>query len=386
MPVLLVRIGYVAAVIAATVACSVALGVAMRRLGRRAPTVALVTHRVRRPFRLLAASIAAAVGIAVFGDGGRGWSIAGHATAILVIAAAAWLAIAVLYAVEAGALPRVAVDVPDNRRARAVRTQLTMLRRVIAVAIAVIALGVALTTFREVRLVGTSVLASAGVAAAVAAFATNALLGNVIAGLQIAFSGSVRLDDIVVVAGVMDGEWGRIEEITLTYVVVHVWDDRRLVVPTSYFTTKSFENWTHTGSELIGQVLLDVDWVVDVDGVRTRLRELLTASPLWDGRVCVAQVVDAAGGNVQIRALVSATDAPSLWDLRCVVREGLVSWVRDRDAAPRLRAEVGGEQPHPGRPVPAQAGAPRDERVFSGDAASRARGESFSGPDGHERK
>jgi small-conductance mechanosensitive channel len=135
------------------------------------------------------------------------------------------------------------------------RTQVTVLRRVTVAVVAVLGIGVALLTFREVRLLGTSVLASAGVVAAVAAFATNALLSNVVAGLQIAFSGSLRLEDVVVV----ESEWGRVEEITLTYVVVHVWDDRRLILPTSYFTTQAFENWTHTESELLGEVQLDVD-------------------------------------------------------------------------------------------------------------------------------
>jgi small-conductance mechanosensitive channel len=351
------------------------------RLARRAPTVALVTHRVRRPFRFLAAAVAVAVGVAVFGTAKRGWAIAGHAAALAIIAGAAWLAIAVLYAVEQGAVPRLGFDRPDNRRTRSVRTQLLVLRRVIAVLIIVLALGVALTTFREVRLIGTSVLASAGVAAAVAAFATNALLGNVIAGVQIAFSGSLRLDDIVVV----EGEWGRIEEITLTYVVVHIWDDRRLIVPTSYFTTQPFENWTHTTSELVGQVLLDVDWVVDVEEIRTHLREMVTASPLWDQRVCVAQVVDAVDGHIQVRALVSAADAPSLWDLRCVVREGLVDLVRRQGAAPRTRAELHADEERPVRVAPVPVPAPRDERVFSGDPQSRARGESFSSPDGPPR-
>jgi len=158
------------------------------------------------------------------------------------LARRAWLVGALLFVLEDSALPRLRTDVEDNRHARTVRTQVMVLRRVTVAVVAILGVGVALTTFREVRLLGTSVIASAGVVAAIAAFATNALLGNVIAGLQIAFSGSLRLDDVVVV----EGQWGRVEEITLTYVVVHVWDDRRLILPTSYFTTQVFENWTHT--------------------------------------------------------------------------------------------------------------------------------------------
>jgi hypothetical protein len=308
---------------------------------------------------------------------------------------------------EESALPRLRTDVEDNRHVRAVRTQVMVLRRVTVAVVAILGVGVALTTFREVRLLGTSVIASAGVIAAVAAFATNALLGNVIAGLQIAFSGSLRLDDVVVV----EGEWGRVEEITLTYVVVHIWDDRRLILPTSYFTTQVFENWTHTESQLLGEVLLDVDWSIDVDGLRGALRELVEETPLWDGRVAVAQVVDAVGGEVSVRALVSARDAGTLWDLRCLVREGLVKWVRDSGAPPRTRAEVRTDLPEvklthhvvPSAEAPgvfdatATAGAPstrrshdgfeepRADRVFSGDRESRARGESFSGPPGPDR-
>ena len=253
-----------------------------------------------------------------------------------MIGTSAWLLGALLFVLEESALPRLRTDVEDNRHVRAVRTQVMVLRRVTVAVVAILGIGVALTTFREVRLLGTSVIASAGVIAAVAAFATNALLGNVIAGLQIAFSGSLRLDDVVVV----EQEWGRVEEITLTYVVVHIWDDRRLILPTSYFTTQVFENWTHTESQLLGEVLLDVDWSIDVDGLRGALRELVEETPLWDGRVAVAQVVDAVGGEVSIRALVSARDAGTLWDLRCLVREGLVKWVRDSGAPPRTRAEV----------------------------------------------
>ncbi|HEY1488156.1 MAG TPA: mechanosensitive ion channel domain-containing protein [Micromonosporaceae bacterium] len=310
-----------------------AVGWAIQRAGRRLPGLARLS-RIRTPFRVLVATMTALSAMHFYAPP-DGWHVAIHLVTLLIIAAGAWLLCSVLFVIEDSALPRLRTDISDNRHVRAVRTQLIILRRVTAVGVTVLAVGAALMTFREARLVGTSLLASAGVAAAVAAFAANALLGNVVAGLQIAFSGSLRLDDVVVV----DGEWGRIEEITLTYIVVHVWDDRRLVLPTSYFTTQTFENWTHTTSQLTGAVVLDVDWDVDLDRVRERLREIVTASSLWDGRICAVQMVDAVGGNVQIRALVSAVDAPTLFDLRCVVREGLVAYVRDTGTAPRARTE-----------------------------------------------
>ena len=397
----------VAIIVVGAGVAAVILGAIIRRLGRRVLWLARLSHHARTPFRLLVASIAAAMGIHVYEPVVGGWPIAGHIAALCVIGASSWLLGALLFVLEESALPRLRTDVEDNRHVRAVRTQVMVLRRVTVAVVAILGIGVALTTFREVRLLGTSVIASAGVIAAVAAFATNALLGNVIAGLQIAFSGSLRLDDVVVV----EEEWGRVEEITLTYVVVHIWDDRRLILPTSYFTTQVFENWTHTESQLLGAVLLDVDWSIDVDGLRGALRELVEETPLWDGRVAVAQVVDAVGGEVSIRALVSARDAGTLWDLRCLVREGLVKWVRDSGAPPRTRAEVRTDLPElklTHHVVPsatadgvfdgaAAAGAPqsrrsadgfeeaRGDRVFSGDRESRARGESFSGPPGQDR-
>jgi len=194
-----------------------------------------------------------------------------------------------------------------------------------------------LMTFPAARAAGTSLLASAGVIGAIAALAAQSLLGNVFAGLQIAFSDAIRLDDVVIV----EEEWGRIEEITLTYLVVHLWDDRRLVLPTSYFMSQPFENWTRREAALLGTVELDVDWSVPVEELRGELRRILDGTNLWDGRECVVQVTDATGTLVRVRALVSAADAPTLWDLRCLVRERLVRWVRDvePDALPKLRTQ-----------------------------------------------
>jgi small-conductance mechanosensitive channel len=202
----------------------------------------------------------------------------------------------------------------------------------------VLAFGVALMTFPQARVVGTSVLASAGFAGIIAGLAAQSVLRNIFAGLQLAFSDAVRLGDVVIV----QNEWGRIEEITLSYVVVHVWDDRRLILPTSYFTETPFENWTRTDAALLGAVEFDVDWGLPVDAMREELRHCVEQTDLWDKRVSVLQVTEATGSAMRLRALVSAEDAPRLWDLRCYVREHLVNWVRLQhpSALPRLRTEL----------------------------------------------
>ncbi len=354
------------------------IGLIVRRAGRRLSWMNDLSRRARRPFRFLAAAIAALVSALMLAPA-HGWHIAVHVLTILVIAGGAWFVSALLFVLEDGALPRLRTDVSDNRRVRAVRTQVILLRRVTAVVIAVLAFAGVLLTFQEARVVGASLLASAGVAAAIAAFATNTLLGNVVAGLQIAFSGSLRLDDVVVV----EGQWGRVDAITLTYVVVHIWDDRRLILPTSYFTTRPFENWTHTASPLLGEILMDVDWVIDLEPLRVDLHRMLSESSLWDGRVGVVQMVDAVGGNVTIRALVSASDAPTLWDLRCHAREQLVMCIRRQGAEPHARTEiaVAGNPTEPTRHLYPWA-ARTSDRVFSGDDRSWTRGASFKGP-GH---
>ena len=324
----------VAATTAAAVAVAVVIEVLVRRLRRRIGALARLV-RVRGPFRVFVAAAAMAWAIHAFGPAG-GWHLEAHLSELAVIGCGAWLICAAIFVVEDAAMPRLRIDVPDNRHVRAVRTQLMVVRRVTAAAVTVIAIGAALLTFQSVRLVGTSLIASAGVAAAIAAFATNTLLSNVVAGLQIAFGGALRLDDVVVVCG----DWGRVVEITLTYVVVRTWDDRRLILPTSYFTSQPFENWTHTTANLIGAVVLDADWTVDVAALRDRLTEVLAETPLWDKRVATVQVVDAVGGSIQVRALVSAADAPTLWDLRCLVREQLVAHLCATGAPPRTRADV----------------------------------------------
>ncbi|MGW5581034.1 mechanosensitive ion channel family protein [Micromonospora chokoriensis] len=388
---------YLETAVAALVAAAVALFLVevvhrlTRRFGRRSQLLTELTDHAHRPFQV--AGTVLAVQFAVrFSTGyavGESWRrLLLHLLVLAVIATVAWLVAALLVVVEDTALARFRVDVPDNRHARRVRTQVVMLRRLTIAVIVILTVGVMLMTFPSVRGIGAGVLTSAGVVGVVAALAAQSLLGNVFAGLQLAFSDAVRLDDVVVV----EGEWGRIEELTLSYVVVQIWDDRRLILPTSYFTTKPFQNWTRTESAVLGTAEFDVDWAVPVQAMREELRRLVEGTELWDGRVCVLQVTDATGGMVGVRALVSAADAGSLWDLRCLVREHLVSWIRDNrpTAMPRVRTELGDSTSNlpwqwvqPRRPVRrlSDTEAPDDARVFGGSDDGDARSEAFVGPE-----
>jgi small-conductance mechanosensitive channel len=384
-----------ATVAAAVIALSVVEVVhrVIRRLGRRSLLLTALTEHSHRPLQVTATVLAVRLAVQVATGHGADpqWRrVMLHVLALALIAATSWLAASLLLVFQDTALARFRLDVPDNRQARRIRTQIVMLRRVTVAVVALLALGVMLMTFPSVRGIGATVLASAGVIGAVAALAAQSVLGNVVAGVQLAFSGAVRLDDVVVV----EGEWGRIEELTLSYVVVHIWDDRRLILPTSYFTTKPFQNWTRTQSAVLGTAEFDVDWEVPVQAVREEMRRFVEGTAQWDGRVCVLQVTDATGGMVRLRALVSARDAGDLWDLRCLVREHLVAWIRDQrpTALPRMRAEVGNgngtlawqraRSQHRDRDR-ARGGeaVPDDALVFGGSRDGDARSDTFVGPE-----
>jgi hypothetical protein len=300
--------------------------------------------------------------------------------ALVLVEIVHWLVGATLLVLEDMALAKWRTDMPDNLKSRRIKTQVVMLRRVTVAAIVVVTIGVMLMTFPDIRALGASVLASAGVISVVAALAAQSTLGNVFAGLQLAFSDAIRVDDVVVV----EQEWGRIEEITLTYVVVQIWDDRRLILPTSYFTTKPFQNWTRTGSAVLGTAEIDVDWATPVEPLRAELQRVCEGSDLWNKRVCVLQVTGATDGQIRLRALVSADDAAALWDLRCLVRERLVAWIwqHQRIAVPRMRAEVESVAPGPERPDGHIGPGPASDaaRVFSGGTDGDARGVVFGGP------
>ena len=257
---------------------------------------------------------------------------------IVFIAAGAWLIVAVLAAVSEWVTQRYRLDVENNLRARQVRTQAMVLRRSATVVVVVIASALALMQFPGVEDVGASLLASAGLAGIVIGIAARPAVANLLAGLQLAMTQPIRIDDVVIV----EGEWGRIEEITNTFVIVCIWDLRRLVVPLSYFIEKPFQNWTRVTADLLGTVFVHVDYTMPVEAVRSELKAILDGTPLWDGKVWVLQVTDTTEHTVQLRALMSARDAGTAFDLRCHVREKLIDFLQREHpgSLPRTRAEV----------------------------------------------
>ncbi len=373
---------YLAIAVAAAVALTSGVGAALRWVGRRRAWPQDAVARLARPFRALALVVGVWLGVELgLPRASQGVDGITHAFRVLTIAAAAWFVCRVLILIVDIALTRYRTDIADNRWARQVRTQVLILRRLAIVLTLVVAGAAILLTFPEAQAAGASVLASAGLISIIAGLAAQSALSNVIAGMQIAFSGLIRVDDVVVV----EKEWGRIEEITLTYVVVHLWDDRRLMLPSTYFIGTPFENWTRRTSELLGSVEFDLDWRVSPAEMRDEMHRVLDRTNLWDGRVAVLQVTDAVGGLVRVRILVTAIDAPTLFDLRCYVREELVSWLQERSpqAIPRNRVQlVEGESPRRwgSRDVAGRDTADDRSLFASDDAASVERASQFTGP------
>jgi small-conductance mechanosensitive channel len=265
------------------------------------------------------------VGLSTVGQTGA-VAVALEVLHVLLIASVSWLAVKVLLVMEDALFQRLRIDVPDNRRRRRARTQIAILRRLTAVTVALLALATMLTTFTPLRTLGASLFASAGVAGVLVGLAAQTTLTNVLAGLQLAWTDMLRFDDVVLV----ENQWGRVEELTLTYVVLRLWDERRLVLPTTYFTRTPFENWSRRETRVLGAVLLHVDYRTPLAELRAEARRLVEASPLWDRRDWVLQVVDTTPSTMVVRVLASSADAPSSWDLRCEIREGLIVFLTNR--------------------------------------------------------
>jgi len=297
----------------------------------------LVRHS-RRPARLILPLMAVILAERVLPVNPVFRDALAHAIGLCLIAAIAWLLVVLIDVGEDLIIDRYRIDVSDNLVARRMRTQVSVLRRIAVVVVSIVTLSVMLMTFPEVRQIGTSVLASAGVAGLVIGMAMRPTLASLVAGIQIALTQPIRIEDSVVVAG----EWGWIEEITTTYVVIRIWDLRRLVVPLSYFTEQPFQNWTRTSADLLGSVMLYTDYRVPVDALRQELERVLKSSDKWKGEVCVLQVTDATEHTIQLRALMDARDAGTAWDLRCLVREKLIDFLQREypESLPRTRAEV----------------------------------------------
>jgi small-conductance mechanosensitive channel len=266
-----------------------------------------------------------------------------NATSLLLIGVVAFVLFQVVDAATGFVLRQHRLDVSDNLQARSIYTQVVVLKKVALAVIGIFTLASMLMVFDSVRQFGASILASAGIAGIVIGFAAQRSIATLLAGFQIALTQPIRLDDVVIV----ENEWGHIEDITLTYVVVRVWDLRRLVVPITYFIEQPFQNWTRSSADILGTVFLYVDYGVPLDALRGELTRLLTMSRYWDGKVNVLQVTDAKEHTLELRALASAADASLAWDLRCEIREKLVAFIQHRypESLPRFRASVEAQLP-----------------------------------------
>jgi small-conductance mechanosensitive channel len=261
-----------------------------------------------------------------------------HVVEIAFIIALAWLAIGFIEVFNSLINHRLPFEAEDNLRARRIRTQVQLLRQMVIGIIAFTAVAGALMTFPNIRTLGAGLFASAGLAGLAFGMAARPALGNLIAGMQIAFTEPIRIDDVVIV----EGEWGRIEELNTTYVVVRIWDLRRLIVPLTYFIEKPFQNWTRMSSDLIGTVFLYTDYTLPVEELREEYGRILQSSPLWDGKVITAQVTDFKEHTMEIRFLMSASNSSAAFDLRCYVREKLIAYLQKNHpgSLPRIRADV----------------------------------------------
>jgi len=259
-------------------------------------------------------------------------------TESVIILSFANIAVRAIYVVEDFLIQKYDITKSDNVKERKIRTQLSFVKRVLIIVIVTITVSAILLNIEGVRKYGAALITSAGVVGIIIGFAAQKSLANLLAGLQIAFTQPIKIDDVVIV----ENEWGWIEEINLTYVVVKIWDLRRLVVPITYFVEKPFQNWTRVTADLLGSVFLYVDYTTPLDELRNKFEEILEASPLWDKKVKVLQVTDSTERCMQIRFLMSARNSPQAWDLRCEVREKMISFIQKHypESLPHIRAEV----------------------------------------------
>lgn len=284
-----------------------------------------------------------------------------HVLALVAIAATARIIVVLISGVEEHLQQRHPVNVPNNYNARRVRTQAAVLKRVMVLFVVTVAISLALMTFPHIRQLGASLLASAGIAGLVVGLAAKPVVEALLGGMQIAITRPIEIEDVVIV----DNEWGWIEEIAAMYVVVRTWDLRRLIVPFSKFLQEPFQNWTRRSTDLMGTVMIYVDYAAPIQPIREALDRIVRASDKWDGRVCVLQVTDATDRTIELRALVSASDSSILWDLRALVREKLIEFLQREypECLPRQRVEMPSLDGRPldGRPLADRA--PSEDRT-----------------------
>jgi small-conductance mechanosensitive channel len=272
---------------------------------------------------------------------------------ILLIMALAMLLVKITEFIRDGLYERFDIMAANNLSERKIRTQIDFIQKVSSVLIIFLAISVILMSFTRVRELGTSLIASAGIASVIIGFAAQKSIANLLAGLQIAFTQPIRYDDVVIV----ENEWGRVEEITLTYVVIRIWDSRRLIVPISYFLEKPFQNWTRSSADLLGTVFLNTDFSLPVEAIRAELNNILAdpdVKKLWDGRTSVVQVTDATENTMQVRILVSAANSGNAFDLRCIIRERIIAYILKNypTALPKHRLDNTVTMPQVSKPEP----------------------------------
>lgn len=310
------------------------------RLGRRPGRIidASFVRHGRRPAKWILPLLALLIAVPLAPLSTSARNTLEHVIGVGFIAAVAWIVIVMTEVFADFLAARYRVDVQDNLGARRIQTQVNVLRRIFGVVVVIVAVSIALLSIPQVRSIGTSLLASAGLAGLVVGMAMKSTLGNLVAGIQIALTQPIRMEDAVIV----EGEWGWVEEITSTYVVVRLWDWRRMVLPLTYFIEQPFQNWTRITADLIGSVYLYVDYAVPVDDVRKELDRLVKTTDKWSGKVCVLQVSDAKEHTIELRALADARDAGTAWDLRCYLRENLIKFLQEKypQSLPRTRAEL----------------------------------------------
>lgn len=325
--------------------------VLVMRLSRPLPMLNTVLGSIDRSAGLVLPLLLVQVVVRAAPDDLRGISPLQHGFSIALIAALIWMMISAVRGVGDAIIARHPVNVSDNLAARAIHTQTHVLVRTVCVVIFVLGMAAILMTFPSVRTVGASLLASAGVAGLAIGMAARPVLGNLIAGIQIALTQPIRIDDVLIV----ENEWGWVEEITGTYVVMRLWDRRRLVIPLEWFISHPFQNWTRRSADIIGSVFWWVDYRLPLEPVQAEIRRLCEEVPhWWDGDLALLQVTDSTADGMQLRALVTARNSPNCWDLRCHVRAGVIRFIQREypECLPRLRAEVLRPDTPPGRDLP----------------------------------
>ncbi|WBH16542.1 mechanosensitive ion channel family protein [Sphingomonas radiodurans] len=333
-----------AAVVLALIVHAVAVGVARKIVGRTPDTVddAALALSIR-PLRWIAIAVALTAARRFLDLANWMNDLWQLAAGFIVPGLVGWLLITIIRVYVRAIELRYDIAVTDNLRARRRRTRTAILGRIAVLGVGVLTVALMLLSIPSIRSVGITLMASAGLAGLAVGAAAQPALKNLIAGIQLAFTEPIRIDDVLII----ENEWGRVEEIRLTYVVVALWDERRLIVPVSRFLEQPFQNWTRNASQLLGSAFIWLDPTADIPRLRARFEEIVRANPRWDGRSFALQVTDTKPDAIEVRVLATAKDAPTTFDLRCDLREAMLAFIRDDmpEALPRRR--IIAEPAHP---------------------------------------